>query len=135
MNPNERLRIARKARHFKSAAQAAEAMGAAYGTYSGHENGLRGIPRDEILRYASFFRVSPGWLDYGEGEMELMLPGNILEALRNLEGPYLTKAAELILMVKGLQDNSMALPTTPTLQESSLPSPKKQISPTTRRNL
>lgn len=110
MTPHVRLRQARESRHYKSAAQAAEAMGVPYGTYSGHENGGRGIKRDDILKYATFFRVSPGWLDYGEGEMEIILPPEAYSALKGLKGDYLRKAAELILIVKGLQDAGKSLP-------------------------
>lgn len=39
-----------------------------YGTYSGHENSGRGIPRDRIVQYARKFKVSPEWLLTGAGE-------------------------------------------------------------------
>jgi SOS-response transcriptional repressor LexA len=64
---HDRLKQARIARHFSSAARAADALGIPYGTYSGHESGARGFKDDEAQRYADFFRVSFGWLVAGEG--------------------------------------------------------------------
>jgi SOS-response transcriptional repressor LexA len=63
----DRLRAAREARNYASAADAARALDIPYGTYSGHENGSRGFKDDEADRYAKFFKVSVGWLIAGEG--------------------------------------------------------------------
>lgn len=63
----DRLRAARVARGFASAADAARALNIPYGTYSGHENNSRGFKDDEAERYADFFKVSIGWLIAGEG--------------------------------------------------------------------
>ncbi len=68
MEINDRLRLARERRGFPSAADAAKAIGVPYGTYSGHENGTRGISRDRILEYAEKFRVSAEWLLTGHGD-------------------------------------------------------------------
>lgn len=62
---HERLRLAREKRGFESASEAAEALGIPYGTYSGHENGSRGITRKNVARYAAFFGVSIPWLEHG----------------------------------------------------------------------
>lgn len=67
MEMHERLKFARS-RFFETAREAAEALGVKYGTYSGHENGLRGIKRDDVERYARRFRVPFAWLATGEGE-------------------------------------------------------------------
>ena len=67
MERNERLKFARERAGFKSAAAAARRLGAPYGTYSGHENGLRGIKDDELAAYAKAFRVPLPWLAYGTG--------------------------------------------------------------------
>lgn len=40
-------------------------MSISYGTYAGHENGSRGIKRQDIVRYAVFFKVQPNWLEFG----------------------------------------------------------------------
>lgn len=64
----ERLRAARVAAGFKTTAEAARAFGWNYPTYAGHENGSRGLTRDNVRRYAKHFRVSPEWLLYGTGE-------------------------------------------------------------------
>lgn len=64
---HERLRQARKLAGYGSAAEAAEALGVPYGTYSGHENGSRGFS-DEAERYSRFFRVRIEWLMLNRGE-------------------------------------------------------------------
>lgn len=64
-----RLRLAREAAGFTTAAEAAERFGWNYPTYAGHENGSRGIRTDVVRRYALAFRVSPLWLiDGSQGE-------------------------------------------------------------------
>lgn len=67
MEIHERLRHARELRGFPSAAEAARAIGVPYGTYSGHENGSRGITRENVTEYAKKFRVSPHWMLTGDG--------------------------------------------------------------------
>ena len=61
-----RLKGARLARGFKTARAAAIYIGVPYGTYSGHENGSRGIKDAELHHYAKIFRVSPAWLAFGQ---------------------------------------------------------------------
>lgn len=70
MEIHERLQWARERRNFASAAEAAQKLRIPYGTYSGHENGLRGIPRKRAVEYARAFRVSLDWLLTGEGSPE-----------------------------------------------------------------
>jgi transcriptional regulator with XRE-family HTH domain len=70
MEKNERLKIAREKRGFRSAAEAARRLGVPYGTYSGHESGTRGIKDEEVIRYAQAFRVPLPWLAYGIGSLE-----------------------------------------------------------------
>ncbi len=64
---HERLRWARSRAGFDTAADAARALRIPYGTYSGHENSGRGIPRDRIVDYAKKFKVRAEWLLSGEG--------------------------------------------------------------------
>jgi len=66
---HERLKIAREQAGFRFAADAAQAMGVPYSTYSSHENGEKGLSRAG-QRYAKFFRVSLEWLLTGEGDMK-----------------------------------------------------------------
>ncbi len=66
---HERLKFAREQAGFRFAADAAQAMGVSYSTYSSHENGEKGLSRAGP-RYAKFFRVSLEWLLMGEGEMQ-----------------------------------------------------------------
>lgn len=61
----ERLKFARLRCGFRSASAAAAYLSIPYGTYSGHENGSRGIKEIDLLRYASAFKVSPSWLAFG----------------------------------------------------------------------
>lgn len=70
MDINQRLRAAREAAGYKSAAEAARAVGVPYPTYAGHENGAKGaFRREEAARYARTFKVSPEWLLFGKGPM------------------------------------------------------------------
>jgi Helix-turn-helix domain len=57
--PNDRLREARLAKGFKTAAAAARAFGWNAVTYTSHENGNRNIRWSEAARYASAFGVTP----------------------------------------------------------------------------
>lgn len=68
MERHERLKQARLERGFRTAKEAAEYLRVPYGTYSGHENGSRGIKDDELQKYAKAFRVSVAWLAFGEEE-------------------------------------------------------------------
>lgn len=73
MDIHERLRKARKQAGHASAADAARALKIPYGTYSGHENSGRGIPRDQIVLYAKRFKVRGDWLLTGEGRPDIDL--------------------------------------------------------------
>ena len=64
-----RLKQSRLNAGFKTAAAASAYLGIPYGTYSGHENGSRGIRDDELQRYAKTFKVSLYWLAYGDQAM------------------------------------------------------------------
>ena len=68
MEQHERLKHARVKRGFETAADAARAFNWKQPTYTSHENGTRPISRKAALAYASAFRVSAGWLLYGENE-------------------------------------------------------------------
>lgn len=63
--PNHRLKIAREQRGYRTAKEAAEAMGVPVTTYTQHERGERGIPRGRASQYADFFRTTPEWLLFG----------------------------------------------------------------------
>lgn len=67
MSMGKRLLWARESAGYSNAVKAAKALGMPYGTYSGHENSGRGIPRDKILIYAQKFKVSAEWLLTGIG--------------------------------------------------------------------
>lgn len=67
MEMSERLKRAREAAGFSSAAEASAALGISKFTYAQHENGTRGFKRDSADRYARKFKVSVEWLLYGRG--------------------------------------------------------------------
>lgn len=67
MEKNERLRDARKAAGFATAADAARAHGWNPTAYRHHENGTAGFDR-VAERYARAFRVTPEWLVFGRGD-------------------------------------------------------------------
>lgn len=64
--PHERLKQARIAAGYRTAKDGAERVGTPYGTYSGHENGNRGIKTAEAAVYARAFKVRPEWILYGK---------------------------------------------------------------------
>lgn len=77
---HERLKLAREAAGFKTATEAAKAMGIAPPTYLAHENGSRGgaRPRNATVRqYARKFGVNYVWLWDGQGSMS----GKTVEAV------------------------------------------------------
>ena len=61
-----RLKQSRIKAGFKTAASAAAYLGIPYGTYSGHENGSRGIRDDELQHYAKTYKISLYWLAFGD---------------------------------------------------------------------
>ena len=68
---NGRLKHARTARGFKSAAEAAKWHHWNVSTYSSHENGQTDpVPQRAAKRYAQAFNVSELWLLTGHGSME-----------------------------------------------------------------
>lgn len=65
----ERLVAARKHAGYETARDAAEALGIAYPTYAGHENGSSGFRSDKGELYARRFKVRFEWLMRGIGPM------------------------------------------------------------------
>lgn len=63
---HDRLRHARTAAGYKTAADFAAAIGVQDGTYRHHENGIRGLSPNAAKRYASHLGVSATWLMFGE---------------------------------------------------------------------
>lgn len=64
-----RLRKAREAAGFPTAADAAARFGWNYPTYAGHENGHRGVRNDALQTYARAFKVQTCWLLDGRGDV------------------------------------------------------------------
>jgi transcriptional regulator with XRE-family HTH domain len=77
---HERLRQARILAGYETASDAARVMGLGVSTYSGHEDGNRGIRPDNGERYAQFFRVSYEWLMTGKGAPRKTNGANTLDA-------------------------------------------------------
>lgn len=69
MEMHERLRIAREGAGFKTAVDAAAALGVRYPTYAGHENGTNGFRAPTGHLYAKKFKVRFEWLMNGTGPM------------------------------------------------------------------
>lgn len=65
---NDRLKQARKSAGYRSAQAAADALGIAYPTYAGHENGARAFDIDAARHYAQRFKVDLEWLLTGKGD-------------------------------------------------------------------
>lgn len=65
---HDRLKKAREARGYASAAAAARAMGIPSPTYSGHENGTTPPPRERLKQYADFYRVSVDYILTGRSK-------------------------------------------------------------------
>lgn len=68
---HDRLREARVAAGFDTAADAARAWGWRIPTYQAHENGNRGVPSKKVRLYAGAFKVNPMWLLTGEGDQDI----------------------------------------------------------------
>lgn len=60
-----RLKKAREGANFRSASEAARALGIPVPTYSAHENASRAFDDEDARRYARKFNVAPDWLLYG----------------------------------------------------------------------
>lgn len=65
----QRLKMARERAGFKTATEAARALGVSNSTYSAHENGQNGLKLQYARKYAQKFKVSQSWLLTGEDEM------------------------------------------------------------------
>lgn len=65
---SERLRRARGARGFETAADAIRKFGWNTSTYSAHENGQNGISAKAAVDYGKAFKVDPGWILTGHGK-------------------------------------------------------------------
>lgn len=63
---SERLKKARRDAGYRTATDAAEALGVKYSTYAGHENGSRSYEADEAIVYARKFKVPVEYLLTGK---------------------------------------------------------------------
>lgn len=70
---SDRLRAAREQAGFEKATDAARRFGWPEPTYLSHENGSRGLRAGVVERYAKAFKVSPEWLQFGDGEVPQMV--------------------------------------------------------------
>lgn len=68
---SKRLREARIAAGYSSAAEAARALGIKESSYRAHENGQNEFDLATARRYARFFRVAPEWLLTGSGTKDV----------------------------------------------------------------
>lgn len=70
----DRLRWARKAAGYDTAADAARAFGWREVSYTSHENGNRTPKRGTVERYARALNVTTAWLETGEGVKSFSRP-------------------------------------------------------------
>ena len=70
----DRLKNAREAAGFKSAASAARRLGTPEATYRAHENGQNSFSIDDAMRYARVFKVNPSWLVFGTDPQNMEFP-------------------------------------------------------------
>lgn len=70
----ERLKLARLDAGYKTARDAATALGVPYSTYAGHENGSRDFDADDAERYARKFRRPLEWLLTGKSSSQTPPP-------------------------------------------------------------
>lgn len=66
---HDRLTIAREHAGYRTAGEAAQALGVKAQTYYAHENGNSGLRASVAANYARKFKVSLDWLLTGRGEM------------------------------------------------------------------
>ena len=76
MDSADRLRAARERAGFATAADGARRLNVPVATYSGHENGSRGLKREVAARYAKAFGVTPEWLLFGSGTSDFLHEGH-----------------------------------------------------------
>lgn len=72
--PHARLIEARRAAGYERPIDAVRAHGFVSATYNQHENGTRDLPRWAAETYARAYRVSAGWLLYGDGNPKGKMP-------------------------------------------------------------
>ena len=80
-SPGDRLRKARAAARFGSAAEAARRFGWPYSTYAAHENGQNSLSVENAATYSRAFKVPASWLLTGEGS-----PARLTVPLRGYVG-------------------------------------------------
>ena|ERR1700752_2211915 len=68
----KRLKDARLAAGYSTAASAAEAFGWIRATYYAHENGNKIYTHTAAKKYGQAFRVNPAWLLFGQGAPETL---------------------------------------------------------------
>lgn len=96
--PKDRLKEARIRAGFKNATEAARRHKWSIDTYRSHENGMRGLSRKAAVKYGKQFKVSAGWLLYGED------PAQALSTKKRTTVPlvgYVGAGAEAHLFAEG----------------------------------
>ena len=103
---SERLIRARQAHgRYRTATEAARALGIPPPTYLAHENGSRGFSKEDAARYARFYRVSVEWLYRGYGPQK---PGGQHPLLETYEELPPTEQRELIDFAEFLKSRRRA---------------------------
>jgi transcriptional regulator with XRE-family HTH domain len=105
----QRLRYARKQRHFKQAVDFARSIGMEDQRYINHENGQRTPKLPELKKYAKVLKINLTWLVDGEGQMEInTVPAAGLEtsAPRTYEYPHEEADAFRAMVLNGCKSLS-----------------------------
>lgn len=100
MTPGERLKEARIAAGYRSAAKAAAALGMNESAYRGHEIGQNGFTPAQAQTYATAFDVDSAWLLYGDLE-DNGGPEDFIAAVT------LSSSAILAALVQSLHDKGL----------------------------
>lgn len=66
-----RLKLARAEKGFTTAQAAVDAFGFVRSTYYSHEGSSRGIPLEEVVRYAKAYGVTPEWIQFGDDDAKM----------------------------------------------------------------
>ena len=94
---SDRLRQARIAAGFTSAAKAAAAIGIGATTYVAHENGQNAFTAEQAERYAEAFDVDAAWLLFGQTDPSELTMGAVT----------LSSSAILAALVQSLHDKNV----------------------------
>lgn len=98
--PHLRLQWLRVRAGFSDATAAARRHHWNINTYRSHENGIRAISRKAAATYAKAFKVTAGWILYGEGAMTSPIDPELVTIWETLTEPQRRQAKRLLRALK-----------------------------------